>query len=238
MGNCIICGRKTNQPGSFHFCAMENHILHFCDTHANRGKKLLDMIHEGRVDKNNLEKYINKQEKKHGKEKTMSENYIMLNGKRVDLTDDQLEKLGLKVEKGIFDRQNKNDEYYYISCNGVLESTTETDLLCDYSLYSVANYCIDKALMQQRALHETLSRLLWRFSMQNDGDKIDWYPSSDHCIEKYYVYFNNKDEKFEIMNNEILKTQGTVYFHTKNVAQRAIDEIILPFMKEHPDFVW
>ena len=29
----------------------------------------------------------------------MNENYIMLNGKRVDLTEEQLEKLGLKVEK-------------------------------------------------------------------------------------------------------------------------------------------
>lgn len=237
MGNCIICGRKTNQPGSFHFCAMENHILHFCDTHANRGRKLLDMLHEGRVDKNKLEKYINKQEKKHGKEKTMSENYIMLNGKRVDLTEEQIEKLGIKVERDIFEKQNYGGTYYWISSAG--NAVEDKDVLpLDNARYRVANYCADYSIMQQRALHETLSRLLWRFSMQNDGDKIDWYPQSDHCVDKYCIFYNNKLQQFNITINDVLKTQGTVYFHTKNVAQRAIDEIILPFMKEHPDFVW
>ena len=34
------------------------------------------------------------------------------------------------------------------------------------------------------------------------------------------------------------KTQGVVYFSSSSAARRAIDEIILPFICEHPEFVW
>ena len=168
----------------------------------------------------------------------MSENYIMLNGKRVDLTEDQLEKLGLKVEKDCFERLQNGQKYYYICSNGGVSSFTDIGDITDDKFYKVANYCTDKEMLRQRALHETLSRLLWRFSMQNDGDKIDWDPASDCCVDKHHIIYSNKAKQFYMDTNDTSKTQGTVYFHTIKIAQRAIDEIILPFMEEHPDFVW
>lgn len=169
----------------------------------------------------------------------MNENYIMLNGKRVDLTEEQIEKLGLKHVNDPFYKRNETHEYYYINNQGTVSiDLSNSSVTTDNMRYKVANYCTDKFLMQQRALHETLSRLLWRFSMQNDGDKIDWYPQSDHCVDKYRIFYDNKLQQFDIATNDVSKTQGTVYFHTIKIAKRAIEEVILPFMKEHPDFVW
>ena len=166
----------------------------------------------------------------------MSKNYIMLNGKRVDLTEEQLEKLGLKVEKkDCFKRLERGQRYYYIGSNGKPEEVTETLHKVDDACYKVANYCTDKSIMEQRALHETLDRLLWRFSMQNDGDKIDW---SDYDTTKYRIYFDNKCKEFCIDSNQYYITTECTYFRTIEIAQRAIDEIVLPFMKEHPEFVW
>ena len=34
------------------------------------------------------------------------------------------------------------------------------------------------------------------------------------------------------------KEGTTVYFYSREIAGKAIDEIIKPFMKEHPEFVW
>ncbi len=167
----------------------------------------------------------------------MSENYIMLNGKRVDLTDEQIEKLGLKVEKKDYfsnDNSNDNYDYYFIDDCGVVCRTTEHNGVNDIARHEVANYCTDDSLMQQRAFHETLSRLLWRFSMQNDGDKINWLVDE---TAKYYIYFQSTNNKFYVDYSCCLK-QLDVYFKSNEVAQRAIDEIILPFIKEHPDFVW
>ena len=93
--------------------------------------------------------------------------------------------------------------------------------------------------MEQRALHETLSRLLWRFSMQHDGDKIDW---NNYSRYKHFIVYDYLDKKFKIdfintMHGCTLKSSA-VYFDTSKIAHRAIDEIVLPFMKEHPGFVW
>ena len=164
----------------------------------------------------------------------MSENYIMLNGKRVDLTDDQLEKLGLKVEKDCFERLQNGQKYYYICSNGSVSSLTDIGDTTDDKFYKVANYCTDKEMLRQRALHETLSRLLWRFSMQNDGDKIDW---SDNSKSKWFIYYDNTTKYFSIDYSLWCQQEGA-YFHTEKIAQRAIDEIVLPFTKDHPDFVW
>lgn len=166
----------------------------------------------------------------------MSENYIMLNGKRVDLTYEQIEKLGLK--KDCFQRVDMTEDYYLISWSGKVTGTSEFYLIDDEKAYDVGNYCTDYSLMQQRALHEILSRLLWRFSMQNDGDKLDWSKSN----VKYFIVYDYHDKTFKI---DYLKSAygctlkfSTEYFYSPQIAQRAIDEIVLPFMKEHPEFVW
>lgn len=36
----------------------------------------------------------------------------------------------------------------------------------------------------------------------------------------------------------IYKQLGTIYFSTKEKAQQAIEDVVEPFMAEHPDFVW
>lgn len=166
----------------------------------------------------------------------MSENYIMLNGKRVDLTDEQLEKLGLKVEKeDCFKRVKFLDSYCAMDMSGRVVYAREDNAATDKSRHKIANYCTDKSLMEKRALHETLSRLLWRFSMQNDGDKIDW---SDRCQEKYHITYDYVNKKFKIFSCQTMCTEGVIWFISSKTAQRAIDEIILTFMKEHPEFVW
>lgn len=166
----------------------------------------------------------------------MNENYIMLNGKRVDLTEEQIEKLGLKHVNDPFYKRNETHEYYYINNQGTVSiDLSNSSITTDNMRYKVANYCTDKSIMQQRALHETLDRLLWRFSMQNDGDKLDW-SSQSKC--KYVVFYEYQDKIFKIDYFHSRQYQGMVYFCSANIAQRAIDEIILPFMKEHPEFVW
>jgi len=163
----------------------------------------------------------------------MNENYLMINGKRVDLTDEQIEKLGFNPRKDRFE-YTKRGEYYCVTAWGNVRHQDGRDVAFSEECYSSANYCTDEQLMQQRAYYETLSRLLWRLSMQNDGDKIDW---EDMEQTKYYVYYDNRYKTFEVSGYHYSQPLMTV-FYSENIAKRAIDEIIEPFMKEHPDFVW
>lgn len=167
----------------------------------------------------------------------MSDNYIMLNGKRVDLTEEQLEKLGLNTSNTSEDfKPQFGREYFYINGVGEVIKDTEGHISYDAFRYNVGNYCKNKKLLEQRALHETLDRLLWRFSMQNDGDKIDWKTTSG----KYYIEYLCNVQKFGVsyLTHPMVVKYHMVYFNSVKIAQRAIDEIVLPFIKEHTDFVW
>ena len=165
------------------------------------------------------------------------ENYIVINGKKAELTKEQLKALGIVTEKeNPFVRCNYGDCYYSIGLNGDLECIEETHDDVDLNLYNVANYCADVNIMQQRAWHETLNRLLWRYSMEHNGDEIDW--STTVTQRKYNILRNDIEHKFEVSWIYNTRHIGTVYFICQSVAESAIKEIIEPFMKAHPDFVW
>lgn len=164
------------------------------------------------------------------------ENYICIRGQVAELTHEQLKLLGIEVkEKSPFDRVERHDTFYCIGHCGKVELIHECNDNIDNILYSIANYCTDKALMEQRALHETLNRLLWRYSMEHDGDKMDWSNKNKY---KYKLLFDHEDNKVVVDFNRILSGIGVVHFYTKEIAQNAIKEIVEPFMKEHPEFKW
>lgn len=162
------------------------------------------------------------------------DNYIVINGKKAKLTEEQLKALGIEIEKKtVFDRVEKGEVYYYIdSCGNTIIDFDDTHFF-DGARYDIANYCTDEALMEQRTLHETLNRLLWRFSMEHDGKKIDWkdYSQRKHCIRTNS--YSECDICIDIFNHI-----GSVYFYTREIAEQAIEEIVKPFMKEHPEFKW
>jgi len=164
----------------------------------------------------------------------MSENYIVINGKKAELTPEQLKVLGIEVKKpSPFDRVREDEKYYAIGSTEDVLMLTECFDRADLAHYRSANYCTDKALLQQQAYRETLNRLLWRFSMENGGMCIDW---NDVCQNKYYICFEHSIKKFRVYLRKSEQTVGTVYFNNLTAAERAIEEIVKPFMESHPDF--
>ena len=162
-------------------------------------------------------------------------NYICIDGKKAELTEEQLKALGIEIEKKSPFKRDLGLTYYHIMNTGKLAENTDNFADLDNEKFKVANYCTDENLMKQRALKETLSRLLWRFSMENGGDKIDW---NDNNHNKYKIWLEIDSGDFEVGLNSYYKEQGTEYFISEEIAQKAIDEIVIPFMQEHPEFVW
>lgn len=160
----------------------------------------------------------------------MSENYIVINGKKAELTEEQLKALGIEVKKANpFKRVNRTYPFYFITNKGKVEYGVEVkDFHCE-GLFNAANYCTDKAIMEQRALHETLNRLLWRYSMEHKGDRIDKRAWTIHKL-------NEKTKVGWI--HESVASFGEVFFDTEEIATAALKEIYEPFMKEHPEFKW
>ena len=158
------------------------------------------------------------------------ENYIVINGKKAELTEEQLKALGLTI-KSPFERE-KDARYWVINSIGRLDLDEDMETNCDNIRHKVANYCTDREMMQQQAYRETLNRLLWRYSMEHKGNEIDWNSRK----LKYYIYRDNWYDKWEIGNHQYQQDIGIVCFNTKEIAEDAIRKIIEPFMAEHPDF--
>ena len=77
-----------------------------------------------------------------------------------------------------------------------------------------------------------------KFSYENGGADIK-HPSKGYtiCVE----YSKNTDEnsdKLKIGVNYCMTDILTPVFVSGEVAERAIDEVVKPFLKEHPDFKW
>lgn len=156
-------------------------------------------------------------------------NYICINGKKAELTEEQLKALGIELsQKSPFERVEYEEKYYFIYGNGAVNDCLETRASFDKEAFNCANYCTDKAIMEQRALHETLYRLLWRYSMEHKAkDKTT----------PFGIYYNREYNEWNVIyTHEDIWYLGAPRFDNKTIAIQAIEEIVKPFMEAHPEF--
>lgn len=135
-----------------------------------------------------------------------------------------------------FDRAGLGDDYWYVDTDGEVELFQDAGEPIDEDLHNVANYCTDKKLIKQRAMHEVLNRLLWRYSEEHGGDN-EWdnsYPYKQH----WYIYYTYTYNDFSCTYNDAHKKEGIIYFRSETIARDAIKDVIEPFIEKHPDFVW
>ena len=155
----------------------------------------------------------------------MNNNYLVINGKRVDLTEKQIKQLGIEnKKKSPFDRVDKYKEYWYINNLGYLDYYIDGRSRTDDGLFNVSNYCTDKALLTTRAKEEILSRLLWRFSIEHGGSEIN-----SHTGRKYYIYKDGKSGGWGVDWSADIYSFGVVYFISREIAEEALNIIVKPF---------
>ncbi len=164
----------------------------------------------------------------------MSENYIVINGKRAELTEEQMKVLGIKVKKNPFDRDGSNNRCYYTIVGGDVLRRVDINDRTDRMSYNAVNYFNDGKFAEQVALHQLLYRKLLRFAYDNEcEDTAVWDGVNPH----WHIIYNKVNDVFITMK-KLASKDFTVYFSTEEGAERAIGEVVEPFMKEHPEFVW
>lgn len=167
----------------------------------------------------------------------MNENHIVINGKKSELAEEQLKTLGIEVEtkrKNPFEEVNRFEDYYFVEKNNEVHAYMKTDSSVDDQMYTSANYFNDKAFAEQIALHQLLYRKLLKFAYDNGfEDAAKWDGVNPH----WHIIYNRVNDVFITMK-KLASKDFTVYFSTEEGAKRAIGEVVEPFMKEHPEFVW
>lgn len=80
---------------------------------------------------------------------------------------------------------------------------------------------------------KTLNRLLWRYSETHGGDN-SWETTDNY----HYVICCGAASELTVTYFVMAKAQGVVYFKDEKTAWSAIEEVVKPFLAEHPEFVW
>lgn len=121
---------------------------------------------------------------------------------------------------------SSGEEFFTIDDTGSVDREIWADTQYDNERKEVANVCSDFRLMLQRAYTEKLSRLLWRFAHEHGG------------VGTWYFYIDNNGN-FDV---EEVDQPGVLFltpsFASKEVAENAIQEVVEPFCKENPKFIW
>jgi hypothetical protein len=166
--------------------------------------------------------------------KPMNKNYIVINGKKAELTEEQLKALGIVTKKNPFERVAKSEPYYYIDAFDCIQTCADNGEDVDNASFEVSNYFNDKATAQQVRLHQLLYRKLLKFAYDNEcEDNQAWNKVNCH----YYIGYNINEDQFYADVTAAFK-HNDVWFCSRDSAKHAIEEVVEPFMKEHPDFVW
>lgn len=164
----------------------------------------------------------------------MNENYAIINGKRVELTDEQVKALGVETRKNPFEKVKEHYVYYRVTEYGDAEDYIESGDYTDQHLYENVNYFNDKTFANQVALHQLLYRKLLKFAYDNEcEDNQTWNKINCH----YYISYSIDEGRFYADVTWRFK-HNDVWFCSRKSAECAIKEVVEPFMKEHPDFVW
>lgn len=98
-----------------------------------------------------------------------------------------------------------------------------------------ANSFNDKDFANQVYLHELLNRKLLKYAYDHEAEDYEWDKAGVN--PHYFIYFDSTRDHFIVGDNHYCHSQN-IYFSVKKIAEQAIQDIIEPFMKEHPEFIW
>lgn len=165
----------------------------------------------------------------------MKEIKLTIDGKEVQLTDEQLNILGIiEKEKHPFEKAHYGCKYFCISNFGGIESYYDCKDRAAEAYFKAVNYFSTHPFAEQVALHQLLYRKLLKYSYDNECEDKEWNGTNVHV----YIIYNSTKKDYDTRWTRNEKEPGTVYFKSNAWATAALNEVVMPFVREHPEFVW
>ena len=122
--------------------------------------------------------------------------------------------------KSVWDLKEK-DEYYYIDIYGGVDITTFGIGTCweDKKMIEIGNAFLTKEEAEFEAERIKCEAILLKYGTR------DLRSLGDIDVSKYYIYYDHYINELVIQFRNRLNYQGTIYFETKELAQKAIEEV-------------
>ena len=160
----------------------------------------------------------------------MSENYIVINGKRAELTKEQMEQLGIEVEENKRWRASNRGGYWFVNADNLADMAQEGyDIYDDFRYYS-HNYfqTIEEAEAYVHVLETEM--LLKKYADEHNGKFEDfkcciiWLPTTN----EYQIDF---------ISSYVYRPR-TIFFSSREIVQDAIKEIGEERIIEYLTYEW
>lgn len=114
--------------------------------------------------------------------------------------------------------------FYFVDCDGRVQSDVYSG---EPQMIEFGNACKDETYMKRRVQEIKLYNLLSNFAYKvNEGWEPDW---TDFNEEKWYIYLSHSSHSWDVASCNQVQCTNEVYLKTDELAQKAIEEIIIPF---------
>lgn len=154
-------------------------------------------------------------------EEMNNENYIVINGKKAELTEEQLKQLGIEVGKNKRERVKVGDVFFFVDRSNCIDSCVDSRAARSNYCYDTHNYFKTKEEAEEYAEVLEIKRQLMKFADEHN-DKIDW---EDIDQFGYVICWNPCLNDIRICKDGFKTAPEIIYFSSVDIAQKAIDTI-------------
>lgn len=151
-------------------------------------------------------------------EEMNNENYIVINGKKAELTEEQLQQLGIEVGKDKRERVKVGDVFFFVDSRGRIDSRFDNRFALSSYCYDTHNYFKTKEEAEEYAEVLEIKRQLMKFADEHNG--------ADNSQRKWFItYHTNSLDGIALSSSANTRNAETIYFSSKEIAKQAIDTI-------------
>lgn len=125
-----------------------------------------------------------------------------------------------------WERAEEGQHYYYVNDTSIVIKSDICSIIDD-ELYQYCNYFSTKEKAEEVREEQELYRRMKKFYDENDGN-VTW----DNRDFKHKVVLEHTSDANILYTtdcNHFLEDIGVIYFSTRELAERCIDEVIKPF---------
>lgn len=155
---------------------------------------------------------------------------LKANGKtvQVEMTKEQLKRLGLIEEQPTgYERVKKGDVYYFNITRSETVAEVECNRRIDEGRYDTGNYYNDKVIAKNNARADKLSRQLRQWQDLNDEPVLKEFWKSEEEVKYYIAYsfeedLNGREKGFVVRKCWQECVPNVIYFTSKRKAEEAV----------------
>lgn len=150
-----------------------------------------------------------------------NENYIVINGKKAELTEEQLKQLGIEVDKPKRKRVEDGYIFFFVDRGNCIDSRFDNRFALSNYCYDTHNYFQTEEEAKEYAEVLEIKRQLMKFADEHN-EKINWDKLNE---PKYYLYLTRPTDEIIIGNTYKGKIPEIIYFSSTAIAHQSIDAI-------------